>query len=209
MHHLYLASSSPRRREILEKRNIQFEPLPLKVSEIPSENLNPLDQIRKISMDKLLAAQIEIKRQFTANQPYVLLCADTEVIFEGRLMGKPESHADACQTLGRLSGQSHEVTTVVTLFESSQNETCEIVVTTQVEFAALSPTEILDYVNTGDPMDKAGSYGIQNVPNHFITAFRGSFENVVGLPGDELMSFFQKKGWTFPKLSDHRTGKQK
>jgi septum formation protein len=201
MHYLYLASSSPRRREILKNRNIHFDTLPLKVSEIPNENLNPLDQIRQISALKLQTAQIEIKQATRANQPYVLLCADTEVIFEGKLLGKPASLAFAEKTLGRLSGKTHQVTTVIQLFESSQNETLELSVTTQIQFNQLTLEDIQGYVQTGDPMDKAGSYGIQNVPKHFIRSVEGSFENVIGLPIDELMKLFEKKNWEFLPFS--------
>ncbi len=205
MHHLYLASMSPRRREILEKQNIQFDPLPLKVSEIPNENLNPLDQIRQISLQKLHAAQNEIKRLPAAKQPYVLLCADTEVVFCGKLLGKPKTPEDAMQTLQRLSGQTHEVTTVIALYESSQNETIEVAVTTMVHFSYLEDAEIKKYVQTGDPMDKAGSYGIQNVPRHFIKSIQGSLENVIGLPSAELLEIFKKQGWSFPKIHEKAT----
>jgi septum formation protein len=194
MYLLFLASGSPRRKELLEEAGFHPRLLLPKVSEIPKENMTPEEQISDISLRKLRGA-LDLLPQ--PRPKAIALSADTEVVFENRLLGKPENQDAAKETLRRLSGQTHLVITAVSLFETLDEKLVQLVDRTHVTFNSLSATDIEAYVRTGDPLDKAGSYGIQNIPKHFISSLQGSRSNVVGLPMEKLLSFFQEQKWIF------------
>lgn len=195
MHRLILASASPRRKELLRKVTPHFRTLPLKISEIPDESLNVDEQILQIARRKSRAAVQEV--QASLSEPFVILSADTEVVLDGRTLGKPSSPEDATQTLLRLSARSHEVKTALVLFDSVSGEEISHLETTFIRFRTLSREEIEAYVATGDPLDKAGSYGIQGKAGDFVEKIDGDFDNVVGLPVQVLARIVQAKGWEF------------
>lgn len=175
---------------------------PVKVSEIPDENLNADEQILDIARRKSTAAFDLLNSSTVAlpegfSRPFVVLGSDTEVIFEGRPLGKPSSQEDAVRTLQRLSGRSHEVITAVCLIDSSREKPVSHIETTRVEFRPLPEKEIRDYVATGEPMDKAGSYGIQGLGGRLVERIDGDFDNVVGLPIAALKRVFAREGWSF------------
>lgn len=157
--------------------------------------MTPELQISDISARKLHAALT--LAQLPPGKKAVVIAADTEVIFNQRLLGKPQDLEDALSTLQQLSGKTHEVVTAVSLFETSEGLEYSFLVKTFVTFHQIAENELRAYVMTGDPLDKAGSYGIQNVPQHFIKDIQGSLSNVIGLPMDELLKFFAEKKWDF------------
>lgn len=165
-----LASQSPRRKELLGKVLSEFECIPAKGDEV--FETGPIDPALK----KVAAAK---GREVFATYPgAIVLSADTIVVDGDQILGKPKDKADASKTLHQLSGRWHEVKTGVALFDGDTAR--QEVVTTRVHFRNLSDEEIETYVQSGGPLDKAGSYGIQDVD--FVDQIDGSFSNVVGLP---------------------------
>lgn len=185
MKKIFLASQSPRRSQLLEKAGISFQTLPIVTSENVDKKLMIDSQILSITRQKLVAAE---KSHLVLNSPWsIVICADTEVVFENQLMGKPNNPAEAAKTLGQLSGNTHFVKTgyiikdIKTQKEISHIETCI------VHFKKLSEKTILEYVSTGEPMDKAGSYGIQGLGGNLVEKFDGLMSNIVGLPIEVLV----------------------
>lgn len=179
---LVLASESPRRRDLLKQAGFNFDVVPVKVSEIPDKNLNVNEQILDIARRKARAAFAELKSVRTDH--FRVLSADTEVIFGGGPLGKPQDRNDAFRILRLLSGNFHEVKTAVCIIDSQTQEEVSQIETTQIFFRALTDEEIWTYIDTGEPMDKAGAYGIQGLGGRFVERFVGPFDNVVGLPID-------------------------
>ena len=176
----FLASESPRRKKILEEHGYQFTLLPIKVSERIDKNLNSKDQIRAIAEEKMAAARDQAKLLKIKN--YVILTADTMVYFQGHPFGKPENSKHAVEMLSLMSGNSHWVHTAVCVFDAkTQLQVCEVA-STEVLFKRLSQNEIQNYVQSGEPMDKAGAYGAQGRGREFIESLHGDFDTVVGLP---------------------------
>lgn len=176
----FLASESPRRKELLQKAGISFEVFPVQISENPDENLNINDRILDIARRKSWAARERLK---DLGRDYnLLLTADTEVILDNRTLGKPLNQDKAFQMLRSLSGTTHEVKTGLILYSSPLDKELSHVETTRVYFKELTDEEIWNYVKTGEPMDKAGAYGIQGLGQKLVNKYEGSFENVIGLP---------------------------
>jgi MAF protein len=192
--HLVLASQSPRRRQILTISGFDFEVLPSQISEIPDENLNLREKIRQLAADKAKAC---LKmRNGTKGLNFLVLAADTVVVLDDQILGKPKDEAEARSFLRRLSGRSHLVLTAVTMVDSSTLIEFSGHAETTVKFRDLSPDEIDLYVKTGEPFDKAGGYGIQGLAAQFIQDIQGPYDNVVGLPMDVVnqgVIFFQEK----------------
>ena len=177
---LILASESPRRRDLLRQAGIIFEVVSIKVSEIPDKNLNINEQILDIARRKARAALAELRS--SKNESFWVLAADTEVIFDGGPLGKPQNEQDAYRILKLLSGKCHEVKTAVCLLDSDKGRELSHIETTSIQFKMLSDQEIWDYIASGEPMDKAGAYGIQGLGGKFVEKYSGPFDNVVGLP---------------------------
>ena len=199
MKQLILASQSPRRSEILKKAGYQFVPFPVHVSEIPDENLNQNEQILDIAGRKASAVCNEIRDKGLVFKNAVILTADTMVCFDLKTLGKPDSEIQALEYLRLLSGRRHQVKTAFCLVDLDQNEKLTHIETTQVYFKKITDAEILEYIATGEPMDKAGAYAIQGIGSRFVEKFEGDFNNVVGLPLQALESLFKLKSWTFLK----------
>lgn len=188
---LILASESPRRRQLLTEAGFHFMLHPSKISETLKENLNVDDQILDIARRKAEASMKSLTP--TKGLPRVVLAADTMVILDQSPLGKPSSKENAAEMLRLLSGRAHEVKTAICLMdEKSLNET-SWVETTNVIFRELSESEIQAYVQSGDPMDKAGSYGIQGPAGQFVSSIEGSFSNVMGLPMESLLPVLNEK----------------
>ena len=169
-----LASASPRRAELLRAAGIPFEVAPADVDESVREGETPLAYVRRIAEDKARATS----RRFPGR---VILAADTTVVVDGEVLGKPTDAADARRMLSRLSGRAHEVLTGVCVVDPSGHIRTEVETTTVV-FAPLHAEEIGWYVASGEPMDKAGAYAIQGLASRFVQRIEGSYTNVVGLP---------------------------
>jgi septum formation protein len=170
---LVLASASPRRSELLRNAGIFFTLDPAHVPEVPLERESPLAYARRLARDKAIAV-------FSRHTNDVVLGADTVVVVDEHLLEKPANSKDAARMLRLLSGRSHQVITGVSVaapgFERTEAEV------TQVWFSQLSDAEIAGYVRSGEPMDKAGAYGIQGIASRWIGRIEGCYFNVVGLP---------------------------
>lgn len=177
---LILASESPRRKQLLSEAGFSFDVVPVKVSEIPDKNLNVNEQILDIARRKARAALPRLKANRPA--PFLVLAADTEVIFDGTPLGKPKDREDAYRILKLLSGKPHQVITAICLIDSESGKELSQSETTDIYFRNLSDQEIWTYIDTGEPMDKAGAYGIQGEGRGLVDRFEGPFDNVVGLP---------------------------
>lgn len=193
---LILASQSPRRAEILKNAGFLFSILPTYVSEIPDKNLSLDHQILKIAEDKARAAKATMTDQ---SLDAIVLSADTMVCIGNKPIGKPVDVADAHTTLRQLSGIEHQVKTAVVLLDVRSELLVSHIETTLVKFRKLSDQEIFDYVATGEPMDKAGSYAIQGIGQKFIEGINGDYNNVVGLPIKKVQELFEAQQWHFTK----------
>jgi septum formation protein len=186
---LILASASPRRAEILRSAGLQFTVLSSAVDETPMPNEVPQDLVHRLALAKaeLVAAR--------ALGPAIVVAADTAVVLEGTILGKPRTSEDARQMLAKLSGRTHSVMTGVALIRLPDAERREFIETTQVHFASVSNEEILKYLASGEPFDKAGAYAIQGLGGRFVPRIDGCYFNVVGLPLARLYHELSLLGW--------------
>ena len=174
---LILASGSPRRRELLARMGYAFECCSPDVDEhVPG---HPRDIVTTLARRKALAAAGHYARG-------IVIASDTLVSLDGAPLGKPRDAEEARQMLTALSGREHEVFTGVCVTDAQTGAMQERCARTGVRFRAISQQEIMDYIATGEPMDKAGAYAIQGGASRFVEALDGSFENVVGFPVDDV-----------------------
>lgn len=186
MKQLILASASPRRRELLSLFGIPFVIRAADIDEGMDPKKDPFDEVARVSCQKALA----VERTDTD----VVIAADTIVVCGGRVLGKPHSREEAISMLKLLSGREHQVMTGCTLLYGDRRETFTEVTT--LHFRPLSEKEIGRYVDSGEPMDKAGAYGIQGGAALFCTGIQGDYYNVMGLPVCRLgMVLGQLMGW--------------
>lgn len=190
---LYLISQSPRRREILEKAGFLFRVDTVKVSEFINKNVSLRRAVSELAREKAQAYLNEHK--YLKGQRILLLAADTIVHLEGRVLGKPKNVSEAAEFLKQLSGKMHSVITGFAILELDQGLECLGSEESFVKFKELSEDEILAYVKTGEPMDKAGAYGIQGEGGRFVSQLEGLWSNVVGLPVESLIKILDEKGW--------------
>ncbi|MBL8516131.1 MAG: septum formation inhibitor Maf [Betaproteobacteria bacterium] len=183
---IYLASKSPRRKELLRQIGVPFELLPLRefpvdrrdVDESPLPGEAPVDYVRRIARIKAEAAgRIMTSRRLPQR---LVLAADTTVTLDGEIFGKPADAADAARMLKRFSAATHQVLTAVAV--SDGREMKESLSVSEVTFRKLTDAEIQTYVAGGEPLDKAGAYAIQGKAAVFVSHLAGSFSGVVGLP---------------------------
>jgi septum formation protein len=168
-----LASASPRRRDLLQAAGFQFEVVAADVDETPRVGEAPEAYARRVAMDKAAAV--------SATRPGAwVLGADTVVVIDGQIFGKPDDDTDAARMLQRLSGRAHDVLTAVVL--TGPGGTQQACGRTQVWMQALAPEDIAAYVASGEPRGKAGAYAIQGLASRFIPRIDGEYSNVVGLP---------------------------
>lgn len=172
---LVLASSSPRRAELLTAAGFTFETRAVEIDERVRPGEPPQVYVRRLAAEKSAAALAELE-----GHDVVVLGADTAVVVDGHILGKPVDDADAAATLRRLSGRRHEVMTGVSLRDPTAEIGCTEV--TSVEFAALSDADVAWYVASGEGRDKAGAYAVQGLGSRFVARIQGSYSNVVGLP---------------------------
>ena len=170
---IILASSSPRRRELLKQAEIKFDICIKSVDENVPEGMNPAMGAEHTAAIKAMAVAF-------MNEHAIVIGADTVVVCEGETLGKPKDKEDAIRMLRRLSGKEHEVITGVCLAYGGQYETFHCV--SKVRFFKLSDDEIKHYVMSGEPMDKAGAYGIQGKGCTLVESIEGDYYNIVGLP---------------------------
>lgn len=169
---LILASQSPRRKELLGLFHIPFAIRVADIDETMDQAKAPCDEVARVS---------QLKAQAVAHGPDdIVIAADTIVVCKGQILGKPKDEADAFSMLRLLSGKDHQVMTGLTVLRGDTVLTCTEV--TDIHFRPLSDKEILAYIRTGEPMDKAGSYGIQGGAALFAERIAGDYYNVMGLP---------------------------
>lgn len=185
MYTLVLASASPRRAELLSQIGLTFITRPVGIDETVRASEPASAYVERLAREKALAA--------AGDAGELVIGSDTSVVLSGEILGKPVDAADASATLMRLSGQTHQVMTAVALVRDGVCTAC--VVTTDVTFRSLSEQEIQAYVATGEPMDKAGSYGIQGLGGIFVKEIRGSYSSVVGLPLQETAALLAQAGY--------------
>jgi septum formation protein len=170
---LVLASASPRRQELLRNAGIPFEVRPADIPEDPLPGEVARDCAERLAREKALAIATKCPTD-------VVLGADTVVVIDGRILGKPSDAAEAARMLRMLSGRQHQVITGVCLVASGQCSAASE--TTSVEMSEIADPEIAAYVASGEPMDKAGAYAIQGIASRWIPRIDGDYSNVVGLP---------------------------
>ena len=173
---LILASASSRRQELLRNAGVEFEVRPSSISEEPYFNETAEAFVRRMAAAKAL----EVAVGWPAGT--LVLGADTTVVVDGEILNKPADPEDAARMLRRLSGRSHRVLTGVCLVKAPGTVEAQDVSDTRVWFRPLDEAEIRDYVASGEPLDKAGAYGIQGRASRFVTRIEGCYFNVVGLP---------------------------
>ena len=182
---LILASASPRRQEILTQADLEFIVHPAHTEWAP-DGLTPYDRVRELARSKAT----EVSRLYPDS---LILGSDTMVVLENRALGKPRDEQDAVAMLLSLQGRTHQVMTGVWLIETDgQGGTVKedgFTDVTEVDFYAFSANEAEEYVSTGEPMDKAGAYGIQGKGMRFVSGIRGDYFTVMGLPGGRLLRF--------------------
>jgi septum formation protein len=177
---LVLASASPRRRELLTQAGYSFEVRPAHIPEDPREGENPIAYVTRLAREKAEVVFGELRTNGSTDDALVVLGADTTVTLDNHILGKPEDAADATRMLRMLSGRSHHVITGVAVVTSVGVEVAAEV--TAVRFLTMTDEEIAAYVSSGEPMDKAGAYGIQGLAARWIPRVEGCYFNVVGLP---------------------------
>jgi len=179
---LVLASASPRRRELLTQVGYSFQVQPAHIPEDPSPDEDPIAYVTRLAREKAEAvfAALAAEAGKANGEPLAVLGADTTVTLDNHILGKPEDAADAVRMLRLLAGRTHRVITGVALVTAEATEVAAEV--TAVRFLDLSDEEIAAYVATGEPMDKAGAYGIQGRAARWIPRIEGCYFNVVGLP---------------------------
>ena len=179
---LILASQSPRRQQLLQLLRVNFMVQPADIDEAMDPTLPPQQEVARVS---------RLKAEATPRNPGdVVIAADTIVVLGNRVLGKPTDKADAITMLQALSGRDHQVMTGITVLRDGDAITHTEI--TDVHFRPLTEDEILSYVETGEPMDKAGSYGIQGYAAPFVEGIRGDYYNVMGLPVCRLQQMLQE-----------------
>ncbi|MCI5859441.1 MAG: Maf family protein [Lachnospiraceae bacterium] len=203
MEKIILASSSPRRRELMAQAGFAFEVLVSEADET-IEAETPGEMVEVLSERKAAAVAEEIKKQGFAEESVLLVGADTMVAIDGKKLGKPKDEKGAEEMLEELSGRTHQVYTGVTLIRLKKAENGSILQEsrtfsegTDVSFYPLTKEEIRSYIATGEPMDKAGAYGIQGKAAVFVKEIKGDYNNVVGLPIARL--YQELKNWSGAK----------
>ena len=180
---IYLASASPRRKEILQQAGLEFNVITPECDENINED-RPWELVMKLSLKKAQAGYSMLS-SFDSGLKTLVIGADTIVCLDGRILGKPEDDRNAFEMLKSLSGRTHEVYTGVTVLTENSAETFYEM--TEVSFYDVPDEDILDYIKTGEPADKAGAYGIQGKGCFLVKGIRGDYFNVMGLPAAHLL----------------------
>jgi septum formation protein len=197
---LILASASPRRRELLTQVGYEFEVRPAHVNEDVLPGEDPTAYVTRLALEKAEAVFAEMASQKPAPPQVVVLGADTTVVLDSHILAKPESPEDAARMLRLLSGRTHQVITGVAVATSGGTQVATEM--TGVRFLTLSNDDIAAYVATGEPIDKAGAYGIQGLAARWIPRVEGCYFNVVGLP-IALVSTMLEAAGVKPTMASH------
>lgn len=177
---IILASSSPRRKKILEDMGLEFEVVPSNFEEFLESPDFTYEKIEELAYQKAKAVADEIQN-CKDNGARLILSADTVVVINEKILGKPKDEKEAIAMLQDLSGNKHSVVTSICAIDVDNSQSKTLSTTSYVKFEILSEETIKDYVKQYNPLDKAGSYGIQELPDGFVKEIQGSFENIIGL----------------------------
>ena len=186
---IILGSSSPRRADILKKMKLDFDVIPSEYDEPHTQTVFSYKFVENLAYNKALDVAQKLHEK---GLDYPVLGADTIVVIDDKILGKPKDYQDAYNTLKMLSGKTHFVVTGVALINSQNLEYITQSETTYVTFENLAENQIKDYIDMYKPFDKAGSYGIQELPEGFVKSVEGDFDNVIGLPS-KLVSILLNK----------------
>lgn len=178
---IILASSSPRRADILKKLNIGFEIIPSPYIEDHTRTVFSYDFIESLAFNKAKAVIPLVK------EPSLIIGADTVVVIDNEILGKPDGYEGAFKMLKRLSGRTHIVVTSIVVINSETGDLKKNSTTSEVTFENLTDEQIKYYIDNFKPFDKAGSYGIQEMPEGYIKSFTGDFENIIGISSRALL----------------------
>lgn len=193
---LHLASKSPRRRDLLRMLGLDFGILDLDLPESPAPGEPPEDYVRRVAREKAGAGLLRVVGQPQA----VVLGADTEVVLDGRIFGKPIDADDAAAMLRTLSGRSHEVISAISMVSAGRE--LHAVSVSEVRFAVLDEADVETYLATGEWQGKAGAYAIQGLAQRFISHLSGSYSGVMGLPLYETSTLLRRFGlFPAPRVS--------
>lgn len=185
---IILASASPRRSRLLKSLNIDFDIIPADIEEnIDTENFSP-ELIEKLALEK--AQNVAGKVSY----PAVIIGADTVVVIDDHILGKPKNNEEAFQMLSKLSGRTHKVITAIAVIDNELKLNMTEHVISEVTFREISSEEIIEYIKTGEPTDKAGAYAIQGIGSKFISSISGCYENIVGLSITKLAEMLLSTG---------------
>lgn len=187
---IYLASASPRRQELLRQLGIAFEAMPANLPEVPQAGERPEDYVLRVARAKAQHIVHQVRERGLAPRP--VLGADTEVVLEGEILGKPRDAQHGIAMLRRLAGRTHEVLTgLVLLHQDVEHKTIN---RSHVTFGSLTDADIQQYWDSGEPVDKAGGYAVQGRAAAFIQHIEGSYSGIMGLPLFELRQLLQQAG---------------
>ncbi len=178
---IILASSSPRRADILKKLNIGFEIIPSPYIEDHTRTVFSYDFIENLAFNKAKAVIPLVK------EPSLIIGADTVVVIDNEILGKPDGYEGAFKMLKRLSGRTHIVVTSIVVINSETGDLKKNSTTSEVTFENLTDEQIKYYIDNFKPFDKAGSYGIQEMPEGYIKSYKGDFENIIGISSKALL----------------------
>lgn len=185
---IYLASQSPRRQALLAQLQVAFDVIEVEVHEARLPGESPRDYVNRVAREKAGAGLLQLQGARDA----LVLGADTDVVLDGNVLGKPQDAGQATAMLRALSGRVHEVITAVWLLSAGREAHC--VVVSKVRFSTLSDHEIAAYVASGEPFGKAGGYAVQGLGAAFVDAIEGSYSGIVGLPLHETYRLLRQFG---------------
>lgn len=197
---IILASQSPRRHSLIKKLNVDFDVVSPSFDEKLEDDNYADDKIKSLSFQKALSVLNPPQSYRTDKESLnhsLVISADTVVVLENKILGKPKNENHAIQMLHKLSGKKHFVVTAITVIDTDTRKVFTDIVRTFVTFCNLSDTLIKDYVKNNKPLDKAGAYGIQEMGSDFIEKVDGDLENVIGLPTKALKNLLEQAGYCF------------
>jgi len=189
---LILASNSPRRKKILSDMGLEYKIIPSNYDEKLESDDFDYDKIEDLATQKCL----DVVRRSDKNS--LVLAADTVVVLHNKILGKPHTKENAYKMLNELSGQTHMVVTAICAINTKTNRAATISTTSYVRFTEWTDDMIKDYIDKYLPLDKAGSYGIQELPSNYIDKYEGSFENIVGLCPEAVKAVLTKLEYPIP-----------
>jgi septum formation protein len=182
---IVLASASPRRKEILENYNVKFNIIKSEIDEVILGHESPVQAVVRLALEKGMDVA-------SKNQGDLVIAADTIVVLDDTILGKPKDESDAYKTLNSLSGREHQVVTGISLINLAENKKVVDYVVSKVKFKHLSNKVISDYLKTGEFQDKAGAYGVQGYGALLVDEIKGDYFNIVGLPISKLSDLLIK-----------------